>query len=107
MGSNRKSGKWGLPPFPQTVGIVRHRRGTPPTFSPADNCHADGTEAAVGRWTRINVVWGLLVPMFALEQDPAIPPAPEEPESKATEPENQPGTADITPPDPTILGPHR
>jgi hypothetical protein len=27
------------------VGIVRDARSSPPTFSPADNCHAGRTEA--------------------------------------------------------------
>jgi len=52
----------------------------------------------VCRWTRINiVVWGLLLPMFASAQEPAIPAAPPEPKV------NEPGTADTTPPDPTII----
>jgi hypothetical protein len=43
------------------------------------------------RWSRINLVCWLLLPILAMAQDPV----------KNTEP----GTADTTPPDPTIVGP--
>ena len=43
----------------------------------------------VWRWTRFNLVCGLLLPMLALAQEPVVAP--------------EPGTSDTTPPDPTIV----
>ncbi len=57
------------------------------------------------RCGRINIVCGLLLPMIALAQDPVSQPAPATPE--VDEKINEPGTADTTPPDPTILAPNR
>ena len=57
------------------------------------------------RWARINIVCGLLLPMIALAQEPVSPPAPATPE--VDEKINEPGTADTTPPDPTMLAPNR
>ena len=57
------------------------------------------------RCSRLNIVCGLLLPMIALAQDPVSPPAPATPE--VDEKINQPGTADTTPPDPTMLAPNR
>ena len=45
----------------------------------------------VCRWARINLVCWMFLPMLALAQEPAVTP------------EHQPGTADTTPPDPTII----
>ena len=47
----------------------------------------------VWRWARINLVCLMFLPMLALAQEPAVTP------------ESQPGTADTTPPDPTIIDP--
>jgi hypothetical protein len=70
----------------------------------------------VCRWTRIQVVCALLLPMLASAQEPVSPPAPvttdvEQPPPPEKPPEpapetpkpNEPGTADTTPPDPTII----
>ena len=56
----------------------------------------------VWKWARICIVWGVLLPMRALGQEPGTPPAPATPETEHKA--NQPGTADTTPPDPTIPG---
>ena len=48
------------------------------------------------RWARVNLVCCLLLPLFAAAQEPVSTP-----EEKV----NEPGTADTTPPDPTIVGP--
>ncbi|MEO8017039.1 MAG: hypothetical protein ABI769_04435 [Pseudomonadota bacterium] len=53
--------------------------------------------AALWRWGRINLVCGLLLPLSAGAQEPASKPATQE------APVNEPGTADTTPPDPTIV----
>jgi hypothetical protein len=47
----------------------------------------------VWRWARTNLVCLMFLPMLALAQEPAVTPEP------------QPGTADTTPPDPTIIDP--
>jgi hypothetical protein len=45
----------------------------------------------VWRWSRLNLVCSLLLPMLAMAQDPVVT--------------SEPGTADTTPPDPTIIAP--
>jgi hypothetical protein len=57
----------------------------------------------VGRWKRIGIVCGLLLPMLALAQEPVSPAAPATPPPQNQEKVNEPGTADTTPPDPTIV----
>jgi len=58
----------------------------------------------VWKWSRTKAVLGLLVPMLALAQEPVNAPATPTPEEPKV---NEPGTADTTPPDPTLLAPNR
>ena len=50
----------------------------------------------VWRWSRLNLVCWMFLPMLALAQEPVVTP----------EPAPQPGTSDTTPPDPTIVAAH-
>jgi len=67
----------------------------------------------VWQWARFKVVCGLLLPVLAMAQEAAPPPAPAIPDTETREPAetpppespkaNEPGTSDTTPPDPTIV----
>jgi len=58
----------------------------------------------VWRWSRLTVICGVLLPVLASAQQPESPPAPATSETAPDEPKvNQPGTADTTPPDPTLI----